>query len=329
MIAPYPWQTSQWQYLVDLVKIDRLPHALLFTGNECVGKYHLAQCLQFYLLCQAAHKPCGKCQACHWLQGGNHPDAYTLAPDENTNIITIGAVRQWMEGFQQSTHVGQGYQVTIINAAHTLNIAAANSLLKILEEPPTKRLIILVTHTPGDLLPTIKSRCQRVNFTVNNPSLVKDWLLATTHGVSAETLNLAEGAPLKMLAYINNDEIAFRKELIEGLLAIQSSTQSPVILAEKWETFLPQRLMEGLQFVIEDILRLKADHNATLYHENLRHQLIFLTKNLSWQRLFKLIDYFFPQFAFHKKLTGLNNQLLWEDFLIQWSGEIPHHLLLK
>ena len=318
MKNPYPWQVPQWTHLMKLKRQQRLPHGLLFTGVAGMGKYHMAQCLQASLLCQATESPCGHCSSCHWLLQGYHPDAFELTPEETGKAIKVDSVRQWMEQFHQSAHVEEGYRIAVIHPAHALNAAAANSLLKTLEEPPNKRLIILITERPSQLPATVRSRCQAINFYTKEVTLVETWLKEQL-GESAEGfLSLAKGAPLQALHYVQEKEIDFRQNLVNDLLAVQGAEASPVLLAEEWHKLPQQRLTEALQPIIWDVIRLKGSQQSKISDVIDSQSLQRLGQPLSWEQLFKISDHLLEKMYWRSKITGLNDQLLWESFLIQW-----------
>ncbi|MEW6442116.1 MAG: DNA polymerase III subunit delta' [bacterium] len=154
---------------------DSLPHAYLFYGPDGVGRFKVALSLAKALLCgNLARDFCGTCPSCRRVQSEEHPDVLILRPqsrkgekdwvvDPEMGEIRIDQVRE----LRHWTSVGsfQGaWRVAILEGADKMNAAAANALLKTLEEPPPKALLILVSPTRTQLLPTIVSRCQAVHF---------------------------------------------------------------------------------------------------------------------------------------------------------------------
>lgn len=147
---------------------DRLPHAMLFCGAEGVGKTLAAEALAAALLC---HEPrdgqcCGICPSCQALQSGSHPDFFELRPEGSgkaAKTIRIDAVREMQAGIARVPLLSQRRAV-IIHGADRMNEAAANCLLKTIEEPVGQAVFILLTSRPEALLDTIISRCMRVGF---------------------------------------------------------------------------------------------------------------------------------------------------------------------
>jgi len=142
---------------------DRLAHAVLITGPEGVGKQRLARALMALMACEGeGAEPCGQCAGCRQQAAGSHPDLRVLEIPPGKKEIRVEAVRE-LRSFVQLSPLTARRKVAIINDAHALNVNAQNALLKTLEEPPPRSLLILITHAPGALLPTVRSRCQRIH----------------------------------------------------------------------------------------------------------------------------------------------------------------------
>jgi len=165
-----------------------IPHALLFTGIEGVGKKDAA--LVFAMACNcmgekpgrsdqfidnfsskkdlpAAVNPCGCCRSCRKIESGNHPDIIRIKP--SGTIIKIDQIRGFCDTLAMKPYEAR-VRVVIISDAHSMNPSASNALLKMLEEPPDSSILILTALQTSDLLPTIVSRCQHIRF---NPVSVK------------------------------------------------------------------------------------------------------------------------------------------------------------
>ncbi len=143
----------------------RLHHALLFTGPAGVGKRTAALALATALACEIAPgQGCGACATCTRIAEDRHPDVITLAREGAAQIIPIETVRtQVIAACAMPPHEARE-RVFLVDEATALPPAAANALLKTLEEPPARTRFILMTVAPDQLLPTIRSRCQRVAF---------------------------------------------------------------------------------------------------------------------------------------------------------------------
>ena len=160
-----------WARLTTLLDANRLPHAMLFLGPPGVGKALVAQRLAARLACTEPGAPCGACAGCVQVVAGSHPDLRSIgAPTaggrregRTKKEIGIDQARD-LKRFVALQAIAAPRKVAIIDDADRLSIAAQNALLKTLEEPPGQALLILVTASPGALLTTVRSRCQRIAF---------------------------------------------------------------------------------------------------------------------------------------------------------------------
>jgi DNA polymerase III subunit delta' len=146
----------------------RLSHAYLFLGSEGVGKASTARALAAALNCtqpQPDGDACGVCPSCRRLAAGTHPDLVLIAPTSEGHQpqIKIGQIRE-LRRLTEYPPLGGGWRVVIIKPAEAMNDEAANALLKTLEEPPPRHLLVLTALGETDLLPTVVSRCHKLAF---------------------------------------------------------------------------------------------------------------------------------------------------------------------
>jgi DNA polymerase III delta' subunit len=156
----------------DFLKIsadgEKLSHAYLFHGPSQVGKKLVALELVKYLNCTEKKAPCNKCQTCLQIENGFYSDFLLIKPEDEKKSISIDQIRELREKLSLSS-MSDGYKIAIIDNAHLMTFEAQSALLKQLEEPKGKKIIILITEYPDNLLSTIASRCQKIRF-----SLVKE-----------------------------------------------------------------------------------------------------------------------------------------------------------
>ena len=149
------------------IERNRVPHAYLFSGPAGAPMLDTATALACALNCQAAPAPgeaCGTCEACAKIIHGIHPDVVTLVREGAAQIVPIESVRnQVIARIGLPPHEAD-VRVFVVEEATAMAPPAANALLKTLEEPPSRTLFVLCTSAPEQLLPTIRSRCQRVRF---------------------------------------------------------------------------------------------------------------------------------------------------------------------
>ncbi len=172
----YPWQTGDYDYLLKLKQ--RLPHALLIDGAKGLGGINIANAFIQSLLCENPDLDgsyCEICSSCCLYSINSHPDYYCLNLEEDEKSITISSVRKMTEFLAVSTHLGH-HKVVLVEDANLLNINSSNALLKILEEPPSYALFILLSDNVGKLLPTIVSRCQKYKLSVPDTNVAKAYL---------------------------------------------------------------------------------------------------------------------------------------------------------
>lgn len=226
--VPCPWHMSQLSQLLDQQQQGRLPHALLLSGPAGIGKRRLAESFAQTLLCEKpVGVPCGQCQGCQLSSAGTHPDFHTLTPESGSKVIKIDQVRQ-LVSFATRTAQYQGYRVAIIAPAEALNRNAQNALLKTLEEPGEKTVLLLVSDQPSLLLPTIRSRCQQRTLPLPPSDEAQQWLADQVGDAAPALLNAAQGAPLRALALEQSEWFADRKALLAALVGVAQGQRSPI-----------------------------------------------------------------------------------------------------
>jgi DNA polymerase-3 subunit delta' len=198
-----PWHAAACDRLSGAIGSGRLSHGLLVQGPAGVGKGRFASALAAALLCTGRGdrlEACGACPECHLSRAGTHPDVHWVRPLEDKKSIGVDQVREACERLAM-TSMRRGYRIAIVEPADWMTTPAQNALLKTLEEPAPRTVIVLVTARPSTLLATLRSRCQRVEIARPGQSTALDWLGATLGGpVPGRLLPVAGGAPLKALA---------------------------------------------------------------------------------------------------------------------------------
>jgi DNA polymerase-3 subunit delta' len=214
-----PWHESACDKLTAAVASQRLSHGLLLQGPAGVGKERFASALAAALFCTGRGErlvACGKCAECLLSKAGTHPDLHWLRIPDDRKSIGVDQVREVCEQLSM-TSMRRGYRVAVIAPAEKMTHSAQNALLKTLEEPSPRTVLVLVTARPSALLPTLRSRCQRIEVARPENALALRWLTATLGSVPPpRLLAVAGGSPLKALALAPH--FAGLEEQMAGLL---------------------------------------------------------------------------------------------------------------
>lgn len=235
-----PWHVALVEDLV--ARRATLPHALLIHGRDGIGMLELARALAQSLLCESGRGgvACGVCPACGWFREGNHPDFREVRPevldeaeeradeagdgekdDKRSLFIKIDQIRALADFMMLTTH-RDGMRVLVLHPVEAMKAEAANSLLKTLEEPPPKTLIILVTARMGRLLATIKSRCRKLPAPVPSRKQSLEWLKAQGVQQPENALASAGGAPLDAAQFAEAEYQSARAKFVRALAGKQS-----------------------------------------------------------------------------------------------------------
>jgi len=297
--ALYPWHGTAWQQWQQLR--ERLPHAILFYGAQGTGKTDFAEACAAALLCEtplADGHACGSCIACGWFSQYSHPDYRRVRPealeeeggetDEEgeskkskstkapSKDIKIDQVRALGDFMNISTH-RSGMRVVLLHPAEALNTAAANSLLKMLEEPPPHTTFLLVSNGLDRLLPTILSRCRKFALPMPERAEALQWLAAQDVKDAEGWLAEQGGAPLAAWEASQGDSREAMDMLLRQLS--QPSVESALKTAEALQKTPVTDLVAWQQRWLYDVLSSKLS-GTIRYYPRYRKELDKLTQRV-------------------------------------------------
>ena len=296
--------------LTTLLQNGTLPHALLFIGIEGVGKRTTAMALAMACNCRAMDpehfsermrirsdgnipsdqiktiNPCGRCNSCRKIESGNHPDIIVLHP--SGSFIRIGQIRELCDTLAMKPYEAR-CRVVIISDAQTMNPSAGNALLKMLEEPPDRTILILTVLQTSDLLPTIVSRCQHIRFYPVSRKNIES-LLIQRHCANADEAKilaiLANGSVSKAVSMVNSRNrvnwISRRIWLINEVESLPSrSMGSRMAFAEKLSKHkhILSESLEMIKFWFRDLVVCKY-HPEKIINRDLTDRIQRASKNM-------------------------------------------------
>ncbi len=342
----YPWQKADWQRFEQFKQ--RMPHAVLVSGTRGVGKLAFALNVAKSILCEQK-SACGSCNNCTLFSSGNHPDLHLIFTELLTltlpekfqayagryledfekakkrkprRIISVDQIRDLINNASLSHHSAT-HKVTIIAPAEQMNINASNALLKLLEEPPSDTMLVLVSSAPEQLAATIKSRC--VPFVINVPERANalSWLEQSRqdveHSVLNSALNLAVGAPLAALSVIAEGHLNNFDSMLGQLEALVFGKENPIAVSDQLAKLLDgRRLINWLQSIVKEILLVAkldthSSSNILSKHKGLQLALNAVPSGKLFGFYDELSEYK------HHDIEQLNQQLLIEQLVLKLS----------
>lgn len=231
----YPWFMPLHQKLMRSAAAQSLHHALLINAKPGMGKHEFVHTLANDLLC---HSPvdlqaCGQCQSCLLNKAHTHPDRYVIASDKQ---ISVNEIREALAKLQEHAQLSQR-KILIIEHADSMTEAAANALLKTLEEPTENTYLLLTVSNIQRLLPTILSRCEKNNVAAPSASDISGWLQDThQQNVAEDMMRAYEYAPLNIAAALLDNPETNYLSFKQDLGAIKKKQMHSVAFSQKWHS---------------------------------------------------------------------------------------------
>ncbi len=293
-----------WLSISQMLHKNRLPQALLFIGPRHAKIVQFANRLIAVLLCETDNPPCGQCRACHLFMQGGHPDITYISQETPKSAIKIEQIRLLQQDVYQTPQRGSR-RFILIDPADKLNSAAANALLKILEEPPSHTTFILLAEQVGSIPATILSRCQKYIFPT-----------------SACDAGTPQANYLMMGQFYPTDSArsALLKEadsIISGLCELIEEKCSPCTIAARWSGYDFDDLVWLLHLIIAEAINYRLITSTDRTSENT--PLMCFSRMIKPMVLFNCLDQIN---AITKKINhnvNMNQTLVLEDLLLGYT----------
>lgn len=309
----YPWQQSVWEIVQAAKHQQHLPHALLFTGENGCGNLAFVQALAKSLLCLTPHSDgsaCAQCRSCQVFIAQAHPDFTSVMLQEERQSILIEQIRE-LKHFLTLSRSYSPRRLVIISPAEKMNINAANSLLKSLEEPAPDTHLLLLSANPASLLPTIRSRCQEMRLPVPQRQMALTWLTQQPLQHAPEMLlNTARGRPLAALLLDSSETLAHHQEWLQHINQCVQGQGNITQISSHWEKFDKTQLLDWQLDWVHHLLRYQ--YLSDDLNKELRFIYEQINSNTLWHIQEKLLE--LKQLVAHP----LNPRLFVENMLILW-----------
>lgn len=234
-----PWQAQQWQQWIQ--QTGHLGQGYLLSGAEGIGLSEFAMSMAEGLLCQTnALEGCQNCVHCHQFAQSTHPDFFQLQVLEDKKEISIDQVRALTDKIYTTSHQG-GYKVALIEQVELLNVSAFNALLKTLEEPPAKTILILTSYQTSLLPATIISRCRKIAFASPHRDEALAWLQQALPQADMpllkKALKINWGGPIKAKTWIEEKSFELEAAWQEDVKGLQQGRFTVSQVVEKWKKY--------------------------------------------------------------------------------------------
>ena len=315
-------QPNVVRMLTNSIKKDRIAHAYLFEGGRGTGKKNVSIQLAKSYFCMNKNEaePCNACVECKRIESGNHPDVYILSPDGLS--LKKEQIKDLQREFSKKSVESKG-KIYIIEHADKMTNQAANSLLKFLEEPGGRTIAILLTEQVQQILPTILSRCQILNFRPLTPELLLQKLveqgvpIPLGKIVASLTNNINEA-----LEIISDDWFAQARNIVIQLneVLLKRGHHALLFLHEHWLPHFKEKeqLSIGLDLLLlwfKDLIYIQIGEENSLIYIDQKELLEAQSMRFSQK---KIADYLTVILEAKKRLNAnVNPSLLMEQLILK------------
>jgi DNA polymerase III subunit delta' len=264
-----PWLANAFERLESARTAGRLGHGWLIAGPQGVGKLNLALTLAGRLLAPERTAPLPEPLAAEeaepllrirGTEPDHHPDLHWLMPVEDKRTISIEQVREIQERLALTSLRG-GAKVVVIEPAEAMTKAAANALLKTLEEPTDNTWLLLLAHQPGRLPATIRSRCQTITVRSPSPDQVLEWL--GRHELARSALDFAGGSPILALEWMEPENSQIIRTIEEDFNLLSTNKLDPFEVVRRWSKADPEMVLNWLIRRLQLAIRARSTEEAS------------------------------------------------------------------
>ncbi|WP_387466449.1 DNA polymerase III subunit delta' [Photorhabdus sp. RM323S] len=321
----YPWLNQAYRQLVEFHQQGRGHHALLLHANAGTGADVLIYGLSRWLMCQNKQgmKSCGECHSCHLMMAETHPDWHIMSPEKGKTSVGVEAVRQITEKLYSRSQQG-GVKIVWLPLVECLTDAAANALLKTLEEPPEHTYFLLECRQPANLLATLRSRCFYYFLPVPEAETSFYWLqkqLPVISSVDAMTaLKLSQGAPVAAERLLQPEQWQIRRQFCQAVEQALDKRDALSLLSQLNHEDAPQRLYWLISLLLDAVkwqqrapdYCINQDQQTLIYQLSSMHTMVVLLQGVDdWT------------YCRHQLLSvvGVNRELLLTEQLLNWEKQ--------
>lgn len=318
----YPWLSGPYRQLVGQYLTGRGHHALLMHAAAGMGDEALVYGLSRWLLCRHkdGEKSCGTCHSCQLMIAGNHPDWHILQPEKGKNSLGIDPVRQLIETLYNYSQQG-GAKVVWIPQTEMLTEAAANALLKTLEEPPAGTYFLLGCREPSALLATIRSRCFYWHLPVPEETLAVHWInrqLSADPVAIKTALRLANGGPLSAIELLQPERWKQRMVLCQQLY-IQCQQQDMLSLLPQLNHEDAAERLYWLATLLLDAVKWQQHAGQFIINHDQQPLIALLADAQSNASLQQSVTAWMHCRQQLISIVGVNRELLLTEQLLEWE----------
>jgi len=293
-----PWLAPALERLELASREGRLGHAWLIQGPEGIGKTNLALVFATRLLSGKAPGPPAELGAEAFRSGmqaryeaqNHHPDLHWLYPETGKSSIAVDQVRSVCESLGLSSYSGSA-KVVVIEPAEAMTTSAANALLKTLEEPTRNSYLLLVSHRPGLLPATVRSRCQQLALHPPDEVTVARWAARRTAEPDVLQAIAPQRSPLSWLESLESDAEDAERERSKQLAELLGRRANALTIADQWSKGDVDHTLAWLVRMLHGLIRLRfMQHASKLITESGESNLHNAARALSVRALFDRLD---------------------------------------